>query len=226
MWNVLDGGMKRHDDVVIGSGVAAGYAAQEFAQQTTEKGKLAITADSSVPYDRPPLSKGLLAGEKGPADILINEDSFYREHGIDVLVNQRITEADLEGKRLRSESGEEFEFGKLLITTGSEPRCLSVPGADLEGIHYLRLLRDSEKIREAMRSARRAVVIGAGFIGMEVASVLARKGIETTVVFPQERVWQRFFTPEMSAFFQGYFSRRGVKFFPREKWLVSPDNAE
>src|SRR5437867_12702973 len=92
MWNVFDGGMKRYDYVVIGSGVAAGYAAQEFAQQTTEKGKLAIiTADSSVPYDRPPLSKGLLAGEKGPADILINEDSFYRIQGIDVLVNQLFT---------------------------------------------------------------------------------------------------------------------------------------
>jgi NADPH-dependent 2,4-dienoyl-CoA reductase/sulfur reductase-like enzyme len=210
--------MKSYDFMVLGSGVAAGYAVQEFAQRNTARAKLAlITADTSLPYDRPPLSKGFLAGEKTLPDIMINPKSFYHEHGIEVLANHFIRTVDFDRKRLLSESGEEFGYEKLLIATGSEPRRLDVPGANLEGVHYLRLLDDAARIRAEMQHGRTAVVIGAGFIGMEVASVLARKGLDTTIVFPQERVWQSFFTPEMSAFFQGYFGERGVKFLPHEK---------
>src|SRR5947209_4479607 len=97
------------DFVILGSGVAAGYAVQELAQQNIGHGKVAIiTADESIPYDRPPLSKGFLAGQKSPADILINPDSFYREQGITVLTNQIIRAVDFEGKKLRSVSGHEF----------------------------------------------------------------------------------------------------------------------
>src|SRR5438270_1870742 len=114
--------MKHYDCVILGSGVAAGYAAQEFAGQNRGKEKLAIiTADSSVPYDRPPLSKGFLAGEKSAADILINPASFYREQGIEALTNRLVTGVDFAEKKLRGPSDEEYGFEKLLITTGSEP---------------------------------------------------------------------------------------------------------
>jgi NADPH-dependent 2,4-dienoyl-CoA reductase/sulfur reductase-like enzyme len=195
--------------------VAAGYAAQEFAGLNAGKSELAIiTADSMIPYDRPPLSKAFLSGDKNPGDILINPESFYRERDIEVLTRQKVNAIRFDERKMRSEGGDEFRFEKLLIATGSEPRRLNLPGASLDGIHYLRQLRDSEEIREEMGAGRRAIVIGAGFIGMEVASVLARKGIDTTMVFPQERVWQSFFTPEMSAFFEGYFAERQVKFLP------------
>src|SRR6185369_12945919 len=180
--------MKSYDFMVLGSGVAAGYAVQEFAQRNTARAKLAlITADTSLPYDRPPLSKGFLAGEKTLPDIMINPKSFYHEHGFEVLANHFIRTVDFDRKQLLSESGEEFGYEKLLIATGSEPRRLDVSGANLEGVHYLRLLDDAARIRAEMQRGRTAVVIGAGFIGMEVASVLARKGLDTTIVFPQER---------------------------------------
>src|SRR5437773_1182218 len=103
--------MKTYEYLVLGSGVAAGYAAQEFVQHHAAKGKLAIvTADSLIPYDRPPLSKGFLAGEKSLGDILINDEGFYRQHGIEVWTDQRVTAVDFLGRKLRTQFGDEFGF--------------------------------------------------------------------------------------------------------------------
>ena len=96
-------------------------------------------------------------------------------------------------------------------------RRLDLPGADLKGLYYLRLLRDAEALRRQIKKGKRAVVIGSGFIGLEVASVLAKGGVETTLVFPQDRVWSKLFTPEMSAWFQRYFEKRGVKLLARKR---------
>src|SRR5437773_3470415 len=104
--------MKTYQYLVLGSGVAAGFAVQEFAKHQTAKGKLAIvTADDSVPYDRPPLSKGFLSGQKSRQDILINDESFYPSHGIDVWTDEFVDAVDFEKKRLRTRSGGEFGFG-------------------------------------------------------------------------------------------------------------------
>src|SRR5581483_10759814 len=115
-------------------------------------------------------------------------------------------------RRLRTKSGGEIAFEKLVIATGARPRVLNVAGAALPGIHYLRSLSDSAKIRDHADRVKRAVVIGGGFIGMEVASVLAQKGIETTMILRTARIWDQFFTPEMSRFFETYYTARGVKF--------------
>jgi NADPH-dependent 2,4-dienoyl-CoA reductase/sulfur reductase-like enzyme len=208
--------MKTYKYLILGSGVAAGYAVQELVEQ--KAGNIGIiTKDKSIPYDRPPLSKGFLAGEKSYTDILLQDESFYREHGIEVLVNREVTSVKFEEGKLVCRVGEEVGYEKLLIATGSEVRRFTTPGADLPEIYYLRTLADSERIRERMARGGRAVVIGSGFIGMEVASVLARKGLDTTMVFPQDRVWKSFFTPEMSAWFQKYFEERGVKFMPGQR---------
>ncbi len=210
--------MKQFKYVLLGSGVVAGYAAQEFAQQKTGKGQVAIvTADETIPYDRPPLSKQFLAGEAQRKDILINDASFYKKHGIEVLTNHPVVKVDLRQKKLRCKPGGEIRFEKLLIATGSEVRTLKVPGADLKNIFYLRLLRDSEAIRKQIKKDARAVVIGSGFIGMEVASVLARKGVKTTMVFRGGRVWESFFTPAISGFFQDYYRKRGVSILTEDR---------
>lgn len=203
--------------VILGGGVAAGYAAQEFARQGIHPGELGIvSAEERLPYERPPLSKDFLAGEKTVDDILINEPSFYEKHRMTVHLGTAVKEVNLEEKRLYAD-GEVIAFEKLLIATGSQVRTLDVPGAGLDNIFYLRRVEDARRIREKAQSAQKAVVVGGGFIGMEAAAVLQSGGVQTTLLFPGERVWQRLFTPQMSAFFTDYYRQRGVTILPQQQ---------
>jgi NADPH-dependent 2,4-dienoyl-CoA reductase/sulfur reductase-like enzyme len=198
--------------LIFGGGMAAGYAAKEMVGRGLKPGELTIvSADDAPPYERPPLSKGFLSGKDNEQGILINPADWYREHGIEVMLNTVIEQVDVPGKKLRAASGQEFAFENLLIATGARPRKLNLPGADLANILYLRSMDDSRKIRAKADGAKKAVVVGGGFIGMEVASVLAQKNVHTAMIFPEERVWKRVFTPEMSAFFEKYYRDRGVE---------------
>ena len=198
---------------ILGGGMVAGYAAKQLVEFGLKPGELTIvSADSSVPYERPPLSKGFLAGRDTEAGIRINAEDFYRDHGIDVRLQTEVTGLAPAAKRIHLHSGEELDFDKLILATGSRVRRLDVPGAGLDGVHYLRSLDDSKRIRGHAGHARRAVVLGGGFIGMEVASVLAQKQIETTMVLREDRIWKQFFSPEMSRFFETYYTARGVRF--------------
>src|ERR1043166_1022028 len=114
-------------------------------------------------------------------------------------------------KRLVLKRGDELEFQKLVIATGARPRTLNIPGSRLRNLFYLRTLDDSKNIRNATENSKHAVVIGGGFIGMEVASVLAQKGIEVTMVLSDDRIWKRLFSSEMSNFFERYYAGRGVR---------------
>jgi NADPH-dependent 2,4-dienoyl-CoA reductase/sulfur reductase-like enzyme len=201
--------------LILGGGMVAGYAAKEFVEHGLRSGELGIvSADTALPYERPPLSKTFLAGKDTPSTILINPDSFYRDHGIGTHLSTRVMSVDLRRKQLRTEDGGEFSFDKLVIATGARVRSLDTPGAKLSNIFYLRSIADSERIRDAMKQSKHAVVIGSGFIGMEVASQCAQHGIDTTMVFPEDRIWKRLFTPEMSAFFRNYYEARHVRFVP------------
>jgi NADPH-dependent 2,4-dienoyl-CoA reductase/sulfur reductase-like enzyme len=203
--------MAKRKYIILGGGMAAGYAAKELAQRGLKSGELTIiSADDAAPYERPPLSKGFLAGKDTEAGILINSADWYRDHGIDVRLNTVVETVDLVQKTLRT-AKEELQFDNLLIATGARPRTLNVPGNDLAEVFYLRSMDDSRKIRSAAEHAKRAVVIGSGFIGMEVAAVLTQKKVHTTLIFPEERVWKRVFTPEMSRFFERYYTERGVE---------------
>jgi NADPH-dependent 2,4-dienoyl-CoA reductase/sulfur reductase-like enzyme len=204
--------MSRTKYVILGGGMVAGYAAKELVERGLKPGELAIVSrDSAVPYERPPLSKGFLAGKDSESSILINPADWYREHGIELKFETTVAEVDVKGKVLRTSSGEQLGFESLLISTGAQPGHLNIPGQELAGVFYLRSMSDSGRIRSAAATAKRAVVVGGGFIGMEVASVLAQKNIETTLVIREERVWSRVFTPQMSEFFENYYSARGVR---------------
>jgi NADPH-dependent 2,4-dienoyl-CoA reductase/sulfur reductase-like enzyme len=197
--------------IILGGGLAAGYAAQTFAEEGVQPGELAIlSAEATLPYERPPLSKSFLAGKKPLEKLLINPASFYQEHGIEVRLETVVGRVDLEKRQLEA-GGERFGFEKLMLATGSRPRRLEVPGADLERVYTLRQLEDAQQIREAAGKANRAVVIGGGFIGMEVTAVLRQLGLATTLVIRDERVWPTFFTPSMSAFFENYYRQQGVE---------------
>jgi 3-phenylpropionate/trans-cinnamate dioxygenase ferredoxin reductase component len=198
--------------VILGGGMVAGYAAKQWVDLGLKAGELAIiSADTAVPYERPPLSKGFLAGKDTEESIRINAEDFYRRHGIEVRLGCAVSAVDARRKRLVLQRGGEFGFEKLILATGARPRTLEIPGANLENIHYLRSLEDSKTIRQRAEAVKGVVVIGGGFIAMEVAAVLAQKGIDVTMVLREERISSRIFTPRMSGFFESYYEARGVR---------------
>src|SRR3954454_7548156 len=124
--------------------MVAGYAAKQAVEGGLKPGQLAIvSADEALPYERPPLSKSVLAGKDNEQSVLISDENFYREHGIDIYLKLQVQSIDLAGKRLLGKSGEEFGFKKLILATGARVRTLDVPGADRENVLYLRSLSDS-----------------------------------------------------------------------------------
>jgi NADPH-dependent 2,4-dienoyl-CoA reductase/sulfur reductase-like enzyme len=203
--------------IILGGGMVAGYAAKELATRGLSSGELTIiSADDSLPYERPPLSKGFLAGKEEEAGILINKAEWYKDHGIEVKLKTVIETVDISSKRLVARSGDAFGFETLLIATGARPRKLECPGNDLPYVYYLRSVDDSRKIRAQAAKAKKAVVIGGGFIGMEVASVLAQKKIETTLIVREEHMGSRIFSVLMSEFFEKYFHSHGVQMLKDE----------
>jgi NADPH-dependent 2,4-dienoyl-CoA reductase/sulfur reductase-like enzyme len=197
--------------VILGGGMVAGYAAKQLVELGLAPGELTIlSADSSIPYERPPLSKSFLAGKDSEESIRISPEEFYRDHGIEVRLGCEISAVNAERKRLSLKAGGEFGFDKLIVATGARVRTLDIPGSQLANVHYLRSLEDSKSIRKSAENVKHAVVIGSGFIGMEVSAVLAQKGIETTMVLRDDRIWKKFFTPQMSQFFEAYYAERNV----------------
>jgi NADPH-dependent 2,4-dienoyl-CoA reductase/sulfur reductase-like enzyme len=198
--------------VILGGGMVAGYAAKQLVELGLPPGELAIlSADNSVPYERPPLSKGFLAGRDQEEAIRINPGDFYKEHGIELKLECEVAALDPKRQRLMLKSGDAFGFKKLIVATGAHPRALNIPGAKLRNLYYLRSLDDSKVIRTRSEKAKHVLVIGGGFIGMEVAAVFAQQGIEITMVLNDDRIWKRLFSSEMSSFFEAYYAARGVR---------------
>ena len=197
---------------ILGGGMVAGYAAKQLVEMGLKPGELAIvSADNFAPYERPPLSKAFLAGKDNEDAIQISPSDFYKSHGIELKLRSEVSAVDIKRKRLILKSGGEFTFRKLIIATGARARKLNVPGANLSNVFHLRSLDDSRAIRNEVKNVKRAVVVGGGFIGMEVAAVLRQTGLDVTMVLNDDRIWKRLFTPEMSNFFEGYYRERGVQ---------------
>ncbi len=210
--------MNQSKFTILGGGMVAGYAAKELVERGLKPGELTIlSADTSIPYERPPLSKGFLLGKETEDTIRISPADFYAKQGIELRLECEISALDSKRKRLHLKSGEEFAFDQLVVATGARPRTLDIPGAKLQNVYYLRSLDDSKSLRNAAAKAKRAVVIGGGFIGMEVAAVLAQKNIAVTMVLNNDRIWKRLFTPELSGFFEGYYDARGVRIVKNAK---------
>ena len=199
--------------VILGGGMVAGYAAKELGERGLKPGELAIvSADNSVPYERPPLSKGFLSGKDSEEQIRISPESFYAEHEIRLMLRTEVAGIDVAKRVLNLGAGGDIGYEKLVIATGAVVNQLEIPGARLPGIFYLRSLEDAKRIRAHAGGAKRAVVVGSGFIAMEVASVLAQKQVDTTMVVREDRIWKKIFTPAMSHAFERYFEARGVRF--------------
>lgn len=208
--------MQRFRHLFIGGGMVAGYALKELGErgQLLPGAAAIISADAHPPYERPPLSKGYLAGQEDEASVFINPPDFYESNNVAVSLNTVVERIEPQHHHVVLSTGEEVGYENLVIATGASPRKLDIPGHDLEGIHYLRSLDDSGAIRRDATGRGLAIVIGGSFIAMEVSAVLAAKGIAPSMLFPEDRVWQRLFTPAMSDFFTNYFIERGVMVRP------------
>lgn len=202
--------------LLIGGGLASATAAETLRKEGAEGTIVIISAENSLPYHRPPLSKSYLLKDHEEDRILINKEDFYRENKIDLILNTKALAVHPERKIVETDRAGEFHYNKLLIATGSSLIKLSVPGANLRGIYYLRSISCANALRKAMVSAKKAVVVGGSFIGMELASSLAQKGIKVTIITQENIVFDKLYSPEISEFFADYFRARGVEIFSGE----------
>ena len=168
--------MEAFELVIVGGGLASARAIKAY-READGGGRIALVSeDSSVPYHRPPLSKRYLRGETDREGILVEPEAFYAEHDVELLLERSAGRVLPGERRLELDGGESLRYEKLLLATGAWPRTLDVPGAELPGVFSLRTVDHSTRIREAAGSARRAVSVGASFIGMETAASLPGSG--------------------------------------------------
>jgi len=199
--------------VVIVGGGGAGLAAADMLRREGYDGTLTmVSADDSPPYDRPNLSKDFLAGTAPDDWIPLRSSEYYKDRRIDLVLGSRVTSLDIQQRRLQLENGKTYGFGALLIATGAEPVRLQIEGAADSQIHYLRTFADSKAIAAKAVSAKRVVVVGASFIGLEVAASLRARGIDVHVVAPGSLPLERVMGPEIGLFLRGLHESHGVVF--------------
>lgn len=205
------------ENIVIIGGGAAGFAAAEMLRRRQYQGKITMLSDdSAAPVDRPNLSKDFLAGSAPEDWIPLCPNSFYGEAGIDLRLNTDVTNIDIDARRIMTAAGDSLSYDRLLLATGAEPVRLSIPGADLPNVHTLRSLPDCRALIAAAEDARRAVVIGASFIGLEAAAALRARNIEVHVVAPEPQPMARVFGSELAGFIQTLHEDHGVIFHLEE----------
>jgi NADPH-dependent 2,4-dienoyl-CoA reductase/sulfur reductase-like enzyme/nitrite reductase/ring-hydroxylating ferredoxin subunit len=198
--------------VIVGAGAAA-FAAADMLRREVFQGTLTMLgADDSAPYDRPNLSKDFLAGTAQDDWIPLRSPEYYAERKIDLVLNARVSSLDVAGKNVKLENGRTQGFDALLIATGADPVRFEIPGAVESRIHYLRTFADSRAIVARAADARQVAVIGAGFIGLEVAASLRARGIDVHVVAPEKQPLERVMGPEVGAFIRRVHEEHGVRF--------------
>ncbi|HEY5721126.1 MAG TPA: FAD-dependent oxidoreductase [Allosphingosinicella sp.] len=203
--------MDAHFDVAI---VGAGHGGAQAAIQLRQLGFAGtiglIGAEEEPPYERPPLSKDYLAGEKRFERMLIRPESFWAEREVALVPGTRILSIDSEARTLAAGDGRSFGYGALVWATGGKPRRLTCEGGDLAGVHVLRCRAEVDRIRAELERAERVAVIGGGYIGLEAAAVFTKLGKQVTVVEALERVLARVAAPEISHFYEAEHCGHGV----------------
>lgn len=196
--------------VIAGAGHAAGQAAASLRQGGYAGNIILVGDEPHVPYQRPPLSKKFLAGELEMHRLYFRPQHFYADHDIDLRLSTRAKNIDRNEQNLLLDDGTSIHYDSLLLTTGSQVRKMDVPGGDLDGISYLRTIKDVLRIRQGFRPGARVVIVGAGYIGLEVAAVSVSQDINVTVLEMEDRAMQRAVGPATSDFFAALHRRAGV----------------
>ena len=196
--------------VILGSGMAGGVAARTLREEGYDGRIVLIGHEPTPPFGRPPLSKTYLRGEETLSGWLVNPDGWYESNRVDRVAATAIR-VDVHSRQVELDARKAVPYRKLLITTGGHNRSLGVPGAELHGVFQLRTVADSDAIREAAGRGPRALVVGMGFIGSEVAASLTQLGLEVTGVMPGAAPLQSVLGPEMGAIMAGIHRDAGVK---------------
>lgn len=197
--------------VIAGAGHAAGQTIATLKKQKFAGEIVLIGDEPYLPYQRPPLSKKFLSGDLSAERLHVKPESFYSDPKIEVRLETPIVAIDRDSKTLRTVHGDSVSYDKLVLALGSRVRRLSIDGADLDGVHYLRTIADVNSIRAELKNRKHAVIIGAGYIGLEVAAVIRQLGLDVTVVEMADRVMSRVVSAEISDFYQIEHTSHGVK---------------
>ena len=196
--------------IIVGASHAASMLAPTLRQQGWQGRIIVVGAEASIPYHRPPLSKDYLAGEKTLDEILIRPAKVYEKSEVEFILNTSVESIDRDNKTVRLSNNETLSYDKLALTVGSKVRKVNLPGVDLDGVFYLRDLRDVERITPYINPGANAVIVGGGYIGLETAAVLNKKGMNVTVLEMMERVLQRVTAPVVSEFYTRVHEEEGV----------------
>lgn len=201
--------------VIVGGGLAAGKAAETLREHGHEGPILIIGDEQERPYIRPPLSKGYLLGKEARDSIYVHPEDWYAQHGVDLILGTSAKAVDVRAKEVELDDGRLVPYAKLLLATGSSPRRLTVPGADLDNVLYLRRVGDSERLKDAFTRGARIVVIGDGWIGLETAAAARIAGAEVTVLGHSELPLLKVLGREAAEVFAGLHKDHGVNLRPR-----------
>lgn len=198
--------------VIVGASLAGATAAQTLRDEGFTGSVVLVGDELNRPYERPPLSKGYLLGNDKRDSIFVHPEEWYREHDVELRLGTRVTAIDPGAHEVTLSDGGTLPYDRLLLTTGSEPRRLTVPGADLEGVLYLRRVDDTDALRKAFAERPRVVVIGAGWIGLETAAAARRADLDVTVVEMAPLPLLRVLGPEVAQVFADLHRHHGVDF--------------
>jgi NTE family protein len=200
------------DHLIIGGGLA-GVTAAETIRAVNQRASIAIlSGEIDPPHDRPPLSKELLRDERSRQQVLLRPLDFYQARRIGLVLGRPALLLKPDSHEVLLADGETIGYQRLLLATGGRPRAVGVPGESLPGIYQLRTLAEAERLKEAAGSSTRVVVVGASFIGLEVAASLAERGLDVTVLSQDDQVWPNIMPPEIASAIQADFEARGVSF--------------
>jgi 3-phenylpropionate/trans-cinnamate dioxygenase ferredoxin reductase subunit len=197
--------------VIVGASLTGAKAAQKLRDQGFDGRVVVIGDERELPYERPPLTKGYLRGEQPRGTTRVHEEKFYEEHDIELLTGVTVTAIDPAEKRVHPDAGKPIGYDRLLIATGAEPRRIDIPGAGLDGVHYLRTLADCDALRERLDAGGRVVVIGAGWIGAEFGASARQRGLDVTVIEPAAVPLERVLGHELGAFYRDVHETHGVE---------------
>src|SRR5262245_28594616 len=197
--------------LIIGAGQAAAQAI-ETLRKRGHVGPLTVLGDKTLlPSQPPPLSKKYLAGHMEADRLLFRHMGHYQEHHVDLRLGFAAAKLDCQSRRVDATDGSHYEYERLLLATGSQPRLLPLPGAELNGVYYLRTAADVERLRPELQAGRRAVIVGGGYIGLEVAATCCELGLDVHVVEATGRVMNRVVSPAVSEFYEAEHARHGVE---------------
>jgi 3-phenylpropionate/trans-cinnamate dioxygenase ferredoxin reductase subunit len=197
--------------VIVGASLAGAKAAETLRTEGFEGRIVLIGAEDERPYERPPLSKDYLRGESGRDKVYVHDEGFYAEHGIELRLGRTATSLETASGEVVLDDGERLGYDRLLLTTGAEPRRLAIPGGELEGVLYLRSVHDSDTLRERLNRGGALVVVGAGWIGTEVAASARQRGLDVTVIEPASVPLERVLGPEAGAIYRDIHTDHGVQ---------------